>query len=462
MKKIISSSLLLGMLTLTSFSGFAQESEDKVKIDVTVTQDGETKKIVKEIDLSDIDNLKELMKQVEGLEDINISIEEGNIEVIVKKTGELEKVISQNFQFPNSFAVGSENSKEKVPFMGVIGHDQDGEVVLSSIIEGKPAEEAGFKKNDIIKEFDGEKVDSYMALVDLIHSKEIGEKVKVKIERDGKKKILSLDLGERVNHHSFMIKSDNFNWKGNLDEEMEKLDQIYFTEDSYDSDKGFLGVHFNMDGNGVPITKIVEGSAAEMAKLMAEDIIIKVNGKKMEDGKDFTEIMKDSKFGDKVELVIERDGKTITKNVELGKRSKSIHVITGSTSDKTNFKFDNNFFESDNVVVKIKIMKVTSEEKKLVNKALGLSSSQSFDNMDINIYPNPTEGKFNIEAEVEGVNELEVSVFDLKGSEILKRTLSNDSGAYETELDITEYPSGTYFLVLRNENRTFTEKIVKK
>jgi hypothetical protein len=129
-----------------------------------------------------------------------------------------------------------------------------------------------------------------------------------------------------------------------------------------------------------------------------------------------------------------------------------------------NFGFDNSATYSfgDKIIVKVKVEKVTNEEEEMLNEALGLKSSSRFDDVDFKVYPNPSNGKFSIEAEIKDVEKLELGVFDLKGSKVNEARLRNEDGEFSTEIDITNYPAGTYFLVLKNGNKTFTEKLVKR
>ena len=57
-------------------------------------------------------------------------------------------------------------------------------VLVTQVVEGSPAAEAGMKAGDVITSFDGEAVTSADGLVQAIHSKEIGQEVEIIFWRD--------------------------------------------------------------------------------------------------------------------------------------------------------------------------------------------------------------------------------------------------------------------------------------
>ncbi len=462
MNKIISSLLAVGFMCFSGFNAWAQE-KTTIKIDVTVTKDGETKRIVKEIDLSDAENLKELMEQVDGLEDINISVEDGSIEVIVKKNGEST---SKVHRFPEKIYFGHNSKKEKIAFMGIVGKSQNGRAVLTQIIEDGPAEKAGFEENDIVLKFDGEKVGDYKDLVKKIHDKKIGDEIKVKVERNGKSEKLDLVLGERFNEIG-LFTSDKTMMKLNLAQKKltEKMKELEGLQVS--SNKGFLGVHYNMNTeDGILITKVVEGSAAEEAGLEANDRLIKINGTDLINGQVFTEVMNGTENGEKVDLVFERNGEEVSKEVVLGQRVSAFQINRfNAIDDDMNIFFnsqDHDFDFGDDIIVKILVEKLSSEEEEMVHNALGIKHSSKFEDININVYPNPGEGNFKVEANLEGIESLEMHVFDSKGNEVYSSKNTSSSGKFKNDINLTEFSSGIYYLALKSGDKIFTEKLIKQ
>jgi membrane-associated protease RseP (regulator of RpoE activity) len=81
-------------------------------------------------------------------------------------------------------------------------------VLVSEVVAGSPAEIAGLTNGDVILEFDGTKVNNSNHIRQLIESKMAGDKVELKVIRDGASKNLTAVLGEAKPAFSYMWSSD--------------------------------------------------------------------------------------------------------------------------------------------------------------------------------------------------------------------------------------------------------------
>ena len=95
--------------------------------------------------------------------------------------------------------------------------------------------------------------------------------------------------------------------------------------------RGQLGVHIqdltqemavaldlDEQQQGVIIAKVREGSAAEKAGLMADDVVISVNGKAIDSASKLRNEVGSRRIGDQLKLVVLRDGKRKKLNVKIG------------------------------------------------------------------------------------------------------------------------------------------------
>lgn len=69
-------------------------------------------------------------------------------------------------------------------------------VYVVEVVKAGPADKAGVKRNDIISEFNGEKLDKDRSLASLIADHEVGDKVTVKILRGEKESVVQVTLEE--------------------------------------------------------------------------------------------------------------------------------------------------------------------------------------------------------------------------------------------------------------------------
>jgi hypothetical protein len=74
-------------------------------------------------------------------------------------------------------------------------------------------------------------------------------------------------------------------------------------------------------------------------------------------------------------------------------------------------------------------------------------------NNDLIIYPNPTNGSLNIKIDFP-FKELKITIFNLNGQQILTAT-------NRTELDISHFPKGLYFIKLKIDNKIIDKKFTK-
>lgn len=87
-----------------------------------------------------------------------------------------------------------EEKKLNVDYGVILLNDSKGN---PAVVPGSPAEKSGLKEGDVILEFGGIKVDSDNQLGDLINKKNAGDKVNLKVFRDGKEITVEVTLGER-------------------------------------------------------------------------------------------------------------------------------------------------------------------------------------------------------------------------------------------------------------------------
>lgn len=103
-----------------------------------------------------------------------------------------------------------------------------------------------------------------------------------------------------------------------------------------------------------------------------------------------------------------------------------------------------------------KTISLRSSTGPISNESSDILTDDIFAN--VKIYPNPTKGLLKIDIEdYNSTNDIDVSVYDLKGRLLIKDKISNSMA----DLDLSIYPNGIYILVLRKEGQTSEWKILK-
>jgi serine protease Do len=164
-------------------------------------------------------------------------------------------------------------------------------ILVGSVSDGSPADEAGMRRGDIILEFDEDPVTGDVDHFRLkVASTGVDEDVRVVVLRDGDTKTLQVKLGERPTE---------FARAGRPPEREEWLGVVV------DDVEGSQGRMVAPEGaeTGVVIVVVEEGSPAAEAGLRVGDIVEEVNGKEIENLQDY-EAQKEAARGDEEKPVL--------------------------------------------------------------------------------------------------------------------------------------------------------------
>ncbi len=238
----------------------------------------------------------------------------------------------------------------------------EGALVLH-VIEDSQAEKAGLQKEDIVVEFEGEKIEDAKELNDLVEAIKDERNVNLAILRDGKRKDIKATLkeGDEDKHINLKIigEGDGDFWMWKTEESDGELGDAMVWVDDEDgmrevtvssspnlpgghsfsfgtggkSKGGFLGVmtdnisgqmleYFEVE-HGVLVKEVVKGSPAEKAGLKAGDVITFIEDRKIEDYADLTRTISFFNPEEEVEVTFVRKGSKKNIDVKLaGKKNK--------------------------------------------------------------------------------------------------------------------------------------------
>lgn len=97
--------------------------------------------------------------------------------------------------------------------------------------------------------------------------------------------------------------------------------------DDDESSSAFLGVTTDKTNEGVKISEVIKGSAAEKAGLKKGDVITKIGNEAIEDASSLSDIISAKKPKDEVKIYYKRSGKENNVNVVLGERKGSKKMV---------------------------------------------------------------------------------------------------------------------------------------
>ncbi|MFN3475999.1 MAG: PDZ domain-containing protein, partial [Candidatus Methylomirabilales bacterium] len=164
-------------------------------------------------------------------------------------------------------------------------------VLIASVLDDSPAEKGGLKAGDIILEFDGTKVEHVRQLQRLVARTPVGKEATVKVLRDGKELLLRVKIGEMPAEE--IAATDGAERYGFAVQDLtpEILERLRLS-----------------DVEGVLISWVEEGGPAAKAGLRSGDVITEVNREKVKSVKEFNQVLKKTKRGENLLLLVVREG----------------------------------------------------------------------------------------------------------------------------------------------------------
>jgi len=155
---------------------------------------------------------------------------------------------------------------------GYFGIKEKEGVIVVQVFKDSPSDKAGIKEGDLILSLDNRVVSSARSLIDLVTITDVGKVVGVKVLRDTKEVELKIKIGTRP-------------------EDMRKAETIEvtgFRGMEVDDITPYLKKRFRIrEKEGVVITNIESGSAADKAGLNLGDLILKIGDKRVRNKEDF-------------------------------------------------------------------------------------------------------------------------------------------------------------------------------
>ena len=197
----------------------------------------------------------------------------------------------------------------------------DGGVVVDEVRDGTPASRAGFRKGDVIVEFDGERVRSARQLTRLVRETPPGRQVTTIVIRDGARQTMKVAPEERtsVDVQRFPEIAGNIN--ADVDARLRDLN-FSFAFPRVTARPQRLGIELAAIGDqlaayfgvkqGVLVSSVTPESPAARAGLKAGDVITGVNGRDVSTTADLSTAVNGTSPEGTLELRVMRERKELT------------------------------------------------------------------------------------------------------------------------------------------------------
>ena len=315
-----------------------------------------------------------------------------------------------------------------------------------------------------------------------------------------KRKILVL-LWERKKHERRFMKSfdceDNNSWIWDENEF-----EVKGTE------RAFLGVSGGEHTDeGATISYVTPGSSAVKIGILENDIVTSFNGQTVSDFGQLSDAIAQTSPGDAVAVSVLRDGESISLDGDIGKKEipscddmifkfddlggfdfdfdsedfdeeefeqsmqelrEQLHEKLGHIEDLGEMEFDFDFSDtprsSKSMTVIVLVEELSEEECNRVNEnaEVKISPDNTLELEEVNFYPNPNDGIFNLEFEALEEGDMTLNIYDQNGKTVYKEMLAEFEGDYRNRIDISNRSNGAYYLQIIQNGKTFNKKILKQ
>ena len=92
-------------------------------------------------------------------------------------------------------------------------------------------------------------------------------------------------------------------------------------------------------------------------------------------------------------------------------------------------------------------------------EVVGIGIDEGMIGRTMNLYPNPTNGQFRVEFEVEGLENVEISILSTIGQVVYYEKPGNISGRYTQSFDLSSEAAGVYLLRITTEEHVITRRV---
>jgi serine protease Do len=167
--------------------------------------------------------------------------------------------------------------------------------MIREVLPNSPAAKAGLKAGDVIERIENKDVKDFETLANLVGQHKAGDKVTVEVRRGGQERNVSVTLGERT-IRTATTDEDSQQRRGNafLGVQMQEL-----TPEA----RIRLGVTAE---HGAIISEVVPGTPAAQAGLKPGDVVMSVDGQKIDDPQQLREAVQKAGPGKEITLKILR------------------------------------------------------------------------------------------------------------------------------------------------------------
>lgn len=183
------------------------------------------------------------------------------------------------------------------------GLKENSGALVAGVVDASPAAKAGIKSGDIITFYNGSEISSMQDLPKMVAETKVGEKLAVKVIRDGQEKTLSVTIDELVEEDDLLAENNRLNRTSAKNE----VEGMMLQDLSTDLRKK---LDLKKDVKGLYVESVKRGSKAYKNGIQKGDVVLKVAKKDVSSVDELKKALKDA-GGKSVLMLLRRDGENM-------------------------------------------------------------------------------------------------------------------------------------------------------
>lgn len=314
--------------------------------------------------------------------------------------------------------------------------------LIRSVYPNSGAAAAGLQPFDYVIAVNGQSLTDDVQVHDILGDLSPGQLVQVEYIRKGNPRSTNLVLSD----------SDD-------------LERVHRSSE----DDPFLGIsssHNNMPNAldyGIPVN-VVHNSTAQSIGIEDGDIILTVDGHKLYSWTDLSAAIDNRSVGDPIEVTYWQEGQAITRSRPIKSRAATHNdhsrpdgpvVIQAEDPEGPVSEALLAPLTADDILVKNEAPEIPQEE---LVPASTPATELRFE--ELTVFPNPSDGLFNIRFNLPERGNTIVRVFDSRGAEVYRNSLGNFDGTFSDRIDIANNVKGIYFVTIQQDDLRISRKLV--
>ncbi len=330
------------------------------------------------------------------------------------------------------FSATAQNTVEQgdIAFLGLYFNNTTPEMALeknlpgvhgglaTDVFEGSPADKAGLKAGDYLIAIDEHQSSTSQNLQQIVEMYKPCDRVLVTYIRDGETITVSTVLAKRPPSEYF---------QGSIK--------------GYDA---FLGLMFayRHEGEGLNISRAIDNSASAEMGLGKYDILTSINGVKVERVSDVQKALAGLNPGDEVRVEYLRNEQPRKASAKLKSKADTYLYIECEEPELV----------ADDL---------SDEELALLEeKAAMIANPDNLGIGSVNFFPNPSNGQFDLKFNLYEEGDVNIRIFSGDGRLVYTEKINGFSGYFNGNVDISNNARGVYFLIVDQNGKSVSKKVV--